>query len=217
MIEDYYEDEQEDEREDDAEQKGLEWKIDPVSKESDNERLIDDNIVDVAMEFIRGKTKNRNHAKHHDILSKIKTFDPNDDLIMNSKQKLNKDLKELREFDNWGLPNIEDNSSSSENNSEENIELYKQETFDHVNPEINVDSAKENEVNTLICVANSEEKWKEDWKEEPINDDSLQKSEEPDDNLKNEIEENKEYYDTEYWRNPYTTGFRIDDLLREFH
>ena len=31
----------------------------------------------------------------------------------------------------------------------------------------------------------------------------------------NELNENKDYYDTKYWENPYTNNFKIEDLLME--
>jgi hypothetical protein len=221
MIDDYYEDE----REDDAEQKGLEWKIDPVSKETDNERLIDDNIVDVAMEFIRGKTKNKNHVKQHDLLSKIKDSASNEDLLLNPKQKLNKDLKEIREFESWGLPDIEDNSSSSENTSEDYIDTNKHEDLEHkatnniaeLNTEKNTIPDKDTKQGSPSNTITPSEDNKAHKSQELINEPACDLNEESKEDLHNDSEEVKEYYDTEYWRDPYTTGFKIDDLLREFH
>ena len=60
MDEDNYEEDDED----DAQNKGLEWKIPPVIKETDDERLVDENIADVAMEFIVGQKQRRKHKKN---------------------------------------------------------------------------------------------------------------------------------------------------------
>lgn len=79
-------DEYDDDEEDDGQNNNLEWKIDPVNKETDDEKLIDDHIVDVAMEFIRGKNKNRSHRNSCVQWNKNKReFDPNDELIVESK------------------------------------------------------------------------------------------------------------------------------------
>ena len=212
MIDDYYEED----REDDAEQKGLEWKIDPVSKEVDNERLIDDNIVDVAMEFIRGKTKNRGHMKNHDLLSKMKDFEWEDDMLSRPRHKLNNDLKEIKDLDAWGLPDIEDNSNSSGNNSEENIETNKKEVQDIDSEEkINEHNTETNKIHSKDVVSpliSKAFKWFGtiiSHGTQYINK-SNTANEATEANETNEIEdksnnewEDKQYYDTEYWRDNY--------------
>jgi hypothetical protein len=115
---------------DDVNQKGLEWNLDPVSRETDDEKLIDDNIADVAMEFIRGQKQRRTHGKLH------------------------------------------------ENNQPESREKSREE-FDIPIPQI------------------SEKEDKEDEEE------AVQES------------ENKEFYDTEYWKDSYMNNFKIEDLLLE--
>lgn len=98
---------------DDADEKGLEWSIDPVRRESDDEKLIDDNIVDVAMEFIVGQRQKRKHKKYQDIFKdpKSKEFDLDDELLFGPKKEkeLNSDLNEFKEeYDEFGILGLEE-------------------------------------------------------------------------------------------------------------
>ena len=127
--------------EDDVDSKGLEWKIDPVSKEGDDEKIIDDAIKDVAMEFIEGQKSRRKHRKNKELYfdSKRKEFDIDDQLLFNLAQ-----------------PAFE------EEQSEKNVEKI----------ESNTEAVKEDD-------------------------------------------EEKEYYDNNYWKDIYTANFKIEDLLLE--
>jgi hypothetical protein len=117
LDDDEYEDD-----EDDVNQKDLHWKIDPVGKEHDDEKLIDDNLADVAMEFIMGSHRQRRgHKKNQECMietNKRKDFDPDDDLISaffkekdekdmeNEGNELNSDLKDIRDYEDDSPVNI---------------------------------------------------------------------------------------------------------------
>lgn len=145
--------------EDDAEEKGLEWSLDPVDRENDDEKLIDDNIADVAMEFIIGQRQKRKHKKNQETFmdSKRKEFDLDDELLFGSKKdkELNSDLKELKEYDDFGIFDGEDNQDDT--------------------PDFEIENEE-----------------KED-----------------------ETAETKEFYDTNYWKDPYANHFKLEDLLQE--
>ena len=130
--------------EDDVNSKDLEWTIDPVWKESDDEKIIDDSIKEVAMEFIEGQKNRRKHRKNKWALinSQRKEFDLNDEILFGKNQF---------------------------------TEEVKDET-DKVETDIGTE------------------------KEEVIEKDE---------------EENKDFYDTNYWEDPYANNFKIEDLLLE--
>lgn len=116
----------EEDDDDDVNQKGLEWNLDPVSRETDDEKLIDDHIADVAMEFIRGQKQRRTH-----------------NTLVDSRQHEAKESK--------------------------------REEFDIPIP---------------LILGHADEADKKD-------------------------EEDKKFYDTEYWRDSYMSNFKIEDLLLE--
>ena len=125
-----------DDDEDDVNNKNLDWKIDCVGKEVDDEKLIDDNIADVAMEIIMGHKKGRGHKKNQEQIteSKRKEFDPNDDLISaffqdktdklktqnENSQKLNHDLLEIRDYeDDKSLDEQKDSVQEDDENEDD--------------------------------------------------------------------------------------------------
>jgi len=116
---------------DDVPTKGLEWTIDPVNREDDDEKVIDDSIKDVAIEFIEGQKSRRKHRKNKECI------------LEGSKKEFffeNHTLKELQ---------------------------------------VNIEEPK------------------------PI----------PEATAK--ADEDKEFYDTNYWSDPYKSHFKIEDLLLE--
>jgi len=121
---------------DDVDSKGLEWTIDPVTKEGDNEKIIDDAIKEVAMEFIEGQKSRRKHRKNKECFmdSKKIEFDIDDKLLFNLANS---------EFEEKKVEEIPETVEQSKN-----------------------------------------------------------------------VEE-KEYYDTNFWKDPYTSQFKIEDLLQE--
>ena len=148
--------------EDDCDKKGLEWSIDAVEREQDDEKMIDESIADVAMEFIVGQRQRRKHKKNQENFKETnrKEFDLPDELLFGSKKPkpLNKDLEDLKEYDEFALPDLDGEES----------------------PEIQNASPQE--------------------KKEPETDNTT---------------EAKEYYDTNYWQDPYASSFKIEDLLQE--
>lgn len=125
------------EEDDDEPNRGLEWDLDPVGKEADDEKIIDDTIKDVAMEFIEGQKSRRKHKKNKECFMEM----GNKDFLFK-----NNTLKEIQTAPSHGLPELEDSDHSEE---------------------------------------------------------------------EQEQEEKKEYYDTNYWADPYQNNFKIEDLLLE--
>ena len=110
--EDYIEDE-----EDDVNQKGLEWQIDPVRKESDDEKLIDENIADVAMEFIQ----HRRNKKRNELNSDLQI----DGVEIKTEKAVNEDKKE----------------EVKEKNHEEDVEMKASEEQPQIRTEQSIDTA----------------------------------------------------------------------------
>mmetsp|Transcript_21950 Transcript_21950/g.19499 ORF Transcript_21950/g.19499 Transcript_21950/m.19499 type:complete len:556 (+) Transcript_21950:261-1928(+) len=75
--------------EDDVDSKNLEWNLDPVWKESDDEKIIDDSIREVAMEFIEGQKSRRSHKKNQEAFmnSQRKELDLDDDILFGIKKE----------------------------------------------------------------------------------------------------------------------------------
>eukprot|EP00117_Sycon_ciliatum_P034725 scpid99076/ scgid26448/ len=171
--------------------------IDPVSKENDDERLVDDNIILDAMRINqdedgndifgssdeisdpvadliigrnqRGRRKNNNRL----IDSNRKDFDANDDL--------------LKDF----LTNRKDRESASKDQDK----LAVEDLFDD-SPELNSD---------LKGICDSEGNSSKD------------KDSEQDTGAKVdvEVEEDCKFYDHSYWSNPYVNTFSVDQILNE--
>lgn len=104
------------EDEDDAASKGLEWMIDPVSNQQDDEKLIDENLEQVAMEIITSGTsirRDQQRRRQKNVKNRKNVLDLDDEDMFSSPPKPKEIVKKVEEEkgdyqDNnyWRAPNV---------------------------------------------------------------------------------------------------------------